>query len=179
MSGVGPHEGTCVVARGKRTPRDVEALFREHYLRTGSAREAGRLAKLKRGTEEELAKRANADPKFRQAQDDLIAGGYRRAHLAVIGLVEFGTAALAAGPLEDSFGAPIDRRAELMRAVTSAFDSLDRVKARVEAREEKRREAESGDTERPTRIEIVRYTTESKPPERPEAPQPEPPPEAA
>lgn len=154
--------------RGKRTPRDLESAFRGYYLRNNNAVESARLAKVPKGSAESLAKRANDDPKFRKARDELLARGHEKAHLAVLETLDIVLDALRAGPLTDSYDSPIDRRAELARAVTGIFDSLDRTKARIEDREEKRREFATA-ADRPTRIEIVRYRPPVEPATEPPA----------
>lgn len=145
------------MAKGKKTPRDVTAAFRALYLQTNNSAECARRLKLPFTTAAKLAREADADPEFAEACRSLLARACRVADCAALEGLEIVLNALRRPPLEDSMGTPIDRRAELQRAIVATRDSLDRTAARREDREEKRREQQTG-TDRPTRIEIVRFT---------------------
>lgn len=156
------------MARGSKIPADKVVAFRQHYLRTNNAAEAARRCKMPLPTGRGLAQRADADPEFIEARRKFLAQGHEVASLALLESLEIVLGALRAGPLTDSYDSPIDRRAELARAVTGIFDSLDRTKARIEDREEKRREFATA-ADRPTRIEIVRYRPPVEPATEPPA----------
>lgn len=61
------------MARGVPTPEETELEFRKHYLVTGNASASARAVDLPVNTGCELAKRANADPDFVKARDELRA----------------------------------------------------------------------------------------------------------
>jgi hypothetical protein len=122
------------VAKGKKTPTDKVVTFRQHYLRTGNAAEAARRCKLPLTSGRTLAQAADRDPEFVEARRKRLAQGHETVGLALLEAAEIVLDALRSGPLTDSYDSPIDRRAELARSLTGIFDSLDRVKARVEAK---------------------------------------------
>lgn len=59
--------------RGSKTPANVEAEFRKHYLITGNASGSAKAVGLSPDTGASLAKRANADPEFTEARAALRA----------------------------------------------------------------------------------------------------------
>jgi len=61
------------MARGSKTPDDIEARFRTHFLASGNASAAARATKIPVGTGLDLAKRALEDPAFLKAREELRA----------------------------------------------------------------------------------------------------------
>ena len=122
------------MARGQKTPADVVAEFRRHYLETGNVSESARRVGLSPKTGDGLAAAADDDPAFRKVREAYLAQEVEQLRA----MVKRGAAILAAGleqgPLLDAAGAPIDRRAEIQRAIVASYDALDRTRARHEAR---------------------------------------------
>lgn len=61
------------MARGVPTPEETELEFRKHYLVTGNASAAARAVGLPVDTGVHLAKKANKDPEFAAAREELRA----------------------------------------------------------------------------------------------------------
>lgn len=122
------------MARGQKTGADKVAEFRGHYLVTRNAAAAARRCDIPERTGRKLAEEAESDASFAEACRKYLARGLDKASSACLETLDILMDGLRKGPLSDAMGSPIDRRAELARAVTSIRDSLDRTEARAEAR---------------------------------------------
>lgn len=145
------------MARGQKTPANVEALFKAAYLATGLARTSARIVGISEKTGQDLAVRAEADPEFRRLRATLLPTAVSLTLSRTLRASEIVGEALEAGPLLDGMGNPIDRIGEKAQAQAAIFKAIESAHSKHLEREAQNRAAAAG-TDRPTRIEIVRFT---------------------
>jgi phage terminase small subunit len=116
------------MAQGKPTPDDVRRKFAEEFLRTGSPRQASKLAGIPERTGNDLAWELEEDPDFTAARRRLHAHALARAEAAVMrsidvlsDRIENATELLGGADGEVKV---LDKAADYGRSIASLNDSL-------------------------------------------------------